>query len=183
MDKNRYVEGEKFKVTQFMGSLVLGAGALVIMSLSILDYFVAPEHFSKFLVYRSATSLFEILLLFLLILNKQKKSRYIQAGIFTLGTLAVSIMVELMILHFGGHQSTYYAGMIIVFMFTIGFLPLFSIKISLFLAVSAFAIYLFPILALDNITNVGTFINNTAFLIATANIGLLWRYYNDRILT
>jgi two-component system, cell cycle sensor histidine kinase and response regulator CckA len=183
MDKNRSLEGEKFKVTQFMGSLVLGAGALVIMSLSILDYFVAPEHFSKFLIYRSVTSFFEILLLILLILNKQKKSRYIQAGIFTLGTLAVSIMVELMILHFGGHQSTYYAGMIIVFMFTIGFLPLFSFKISLFLAVSAFAIYLFPILVLDNITNAGTFINNTAFLIATASIGLLWRYYNDRILT
>ena len=182
MDKKRYIEEEKFKVTQFMGSLVLGAGAFAIMLLSILDYFVTPEHFSKYLIYRSITSFFEILLLILLILNKQKKSRYIQAVIFTLGTLAVSIMVELMIFSFGGHQSTYYAGMIIVFMFTIGFLPLFSFKKSLFLAVSAFAIYMVPILALDNITNVKIFINNTTFLIASASIGLLWRYYNDRIL-
>ncbi len=36
-------------------------------------------------------------------------------------------MVELMILSFGGHQSTYYAGMIIIFMFILGFLPFLSI--------------------------------------------------------
>jgi PAS domain S-box-containing protein len=90
-------------------------------------------------------------------------------------------MVELMILSFGGHQSPYYAGMLIVFIFALGFLPT-SFKVTILLASFIYAIYLLPILVFDNITNIRIFINNNVFLIAAAIAGLAWRYYNGTIL-
>jgi uncharacterized membrane protein YqjE len=91
-------------------------------------------------------------------------------------------MVEFMVLSFGGHQSTYYVGMIVIYMFSLGFLPFFSLKITIILATLTYFIYLIPILLFDDVANVRMFINNNAFLLATAGIGILWRYYNDAIL-
>jgi PAS domain-containing protein len=73
--------------------------------------------------------------------------------------------------------------MIIVFMFCLGFLPLFSIKITLSVAALIYSIYLLPILLLDNITNIPAFVNSNVFLIATAIIAISWRYYNDELFT
>ena len=91
-------------------------------------------------------------------------------------------MVELMILSFGGHQSTYYAGMIIIYIFTLGFLPFFSLRLTLGFAILTYSIYLFPILIFDDVTNMRIFFNNNIFLFAAITIGALWRHYNDGIL-
>ncbi len=87
-----------------------------------------------------------------------------------------------MILSFGGHQSVYYAGMIITLVFCLGFLPLFSMRNTILVGVITYSIYLFPIILFDKITNVPIFINNNVFLLATASIGIFWRYYNDILL-
>ncbi len=87
-------------------------------------------------------------------------------------------MVELMILFHRRSPISYYAGMIITFMFVLGFLPL-SIAIAMLLAVIIFVIYLFPILLFDTITNRRVFISNIAFLTATVVIGLFWRHISS----
>jgi PAS domain S-box-containing protein len=91
-------------------------------------------------------------------------------------------MVELMIFSFGGHQSIYYAGMIIVLVFILGFVPL-SLRMTLLAFSSVYAIYFVPIMLFDNITNVRVFINNNVFLMAFVFGGFAWRYYNNQILT
>ncbi len=103
--------------------------------------------------------------------------------IAVLAALIVATMVELMILSFGGHQSSYYVGMIIVFMFSLGFIPLFSLTVTIIFSVLIYLIYLLPILLFDEITNVAAFVNNNIFLIATASISISWRYYNDKLFT
>ncbi|MFZ6016060.1 MAG: hybrid sensor histidine kinase/response regulator [Nitrospirota bacterium] len=85
-----------------------------------------------------------------------------------------------MILSFGGHQSPYYAGMIVIFMFLFGLLPI-SLKFSLLIASIIYGAYLLPILILDEITNLRIFINNNIFLIATMTSGLIWRHINYKI--
>lgn len=179
MDKRSYIEQEILKILQHWGGLAALYGSLVIISLSIMDYFVAPLYFSKFLIYRLTTA---ALLLGLYAMNKHKANKYFQTAIFITATLIVSIMVELMVLSFGGHQSSYYAGMIIVFMFTLGFIPWFSFGYSLMLAAITYLIYLVPIVMFDTITNLPLFINNIIFLSATAIIAIAWRYYNDKLL-
>jgi hypothetical protein len=65
----------------------------------------------------------------------KKQNKTLQHLIFVLATAAVSTMVELMVLDTGGHQSFYYAGMIIVSLFALGFVPLTTLKKSLFLLI------------------------------------------------
>lgn len=179
MDKQEYIEKELLKLLQSWGAIALSYGAALILLLCILDYFVTPENFLIFLLYRLiAASLFVTLF----VLNKRKISKHFQTSIFILGTAISSIMVELMILSFGGHQSTYYAGIIIILMFVLGFLPLSSIKTTILLAVLTYSIYLLPILIFDSITNIRIFINNNIFLSAAIIIGIVWRHYNDNLL-
>jgi PAS domain S-box-containing protein len=180
MHKKEYIEQETIKLFQYWGTIAIGAGALVILSLSGLDYFVTPENFSKFLAYRSISA---FLFIILLVVNKRKASKYVQMCVAVLAAIIVATMVEFMVLSFGGHQSSYYVGMIIVFLFSLGFIPLFSLTLTIFFAVLIYFIYLFPILLFDKLTNVPVFINNNIFLLATASISIAWRYYNDKLFT
>jgi PAS domain S-box-containing protein len=162
-----------------MGGMLLLAGAFVTLLLSILDYFVTPENFSRFLVYRLISSLLLVILFFIF---RRKINKPFQVTILFAGILIPAAMIELMILSFGGHQSVYYAGFTILFMFILGFVPV-SFNMTLTIAFMIYAIYLLPILVLDKITNLGIFINNNIFLTASAVTGLAWRYYNYTLLT
>jgi PAS domain-containing protein len=115
-------------------------------------------------------------------LNKKWQRRDIQTGLLLAATIAVSSMVELMILSFGGHQSIYFGGIILIFMYTLGFIPLLSLAKTIMFAVVTFGIYLGPIILFDTITNPNIFLNNTIFVAATGITGILWRHSNDKLL-
>lgn len=181
MDKQSHIEQEKLNLLRSWGPIVFGPGTGVILSLSLLDYFVTPENFTRFLLYR-AVAAFLYLVLYIAHRFYKQTSKNIEVVIFGLAVIIVSIMVELMVFSLGGHQSTYYAGMIVIYMFSLGFLPFFSLKMSLTLASLTYFIYLIPLLIFDQITNTRIFINNNIFLLATALIGIIWRYTNDNIL-
>ena len=52
MQKEEYIKQEIIHLTQSLGALLLLIGAAINISLSLLDYFVVPEHFSQFFMYR-----------------------------------------------------------------------------------------------------------------------------------
>jgi PAS domain S-box-containing protein len=178
MDKKKYIEQELATYLQSMGGALLLAGAGITILLSILDYLVTPENFAKFLVYRVMSASLQVGLYFLF---RLKRTILFQIIVLFLGILAPATMIELMVLSFGGHQSIYYAGFTILFMFILGFVPV-SFSVTLAMGLMIYAIYLLPILILDTITNVRIFINNNVFLIASALTGLAWRYYNFTLL-
>jgi PAS domain S-box-containing protein len=182
MQKEKYIEQRILQLTQYWGGLVLPVGAAIVIALSGLDFLVTPDNFQKFLYYRLTSAFVLMILFFLNLLNKKKLNKTLQLTIFILGTITVSVMVELMVLNTGGHQSIYYAGMIIVAILTLGFVPFSTLTKSLFFALLIYMIYLIPILAIDHISNQRIFINNNIFLIAISFISLLWRYYNDKLL-
>jgi len=181
MGKKEYIQQELLPITQSLLSLLLFPFAVITtLLLSILDYFVTPENFTRFLVYRiisASLMMGEYLILKL----KKSNNRLLQSIITLLGTLTAATMVELMILSFGSHQSPYYAGMIIVLVFVLGFVPL-SLEMTALASSIVYAIYLVPILLFDHITNLRIFINNNIFLISFALGGFAWRYYNNKIL-
>jgi PAS domain S-box-containing protein len=179
MDKRTYIEREILKIIEHWGGLAALYGALVVLALSVMDYFVVPAHFGRFLIYRLVTASLLIIVYFV---NRQKLGKYARTAVIVAAGLIVAVMVELMVLSFGGHQSSYYAGMIILFMFVLGFIPWFSFSHSLMLAAVTYLIYLVPILMLDTITNFRIFLNHNIFLFSTAMTAVAWRYYNDRLL-
>jgi len=182
MDKKQYIDKKIFELMLAWGDLVLAAGAVVVLLLGVLDYLVTPENFRRFLFYRVGCASILVFLIFLNNVNKNKRSKFLQLTIFTLATAAVGSMIELMVLSFGGHESIYYAGMILLYIFCLGFVPLNSIRLSLAYAFFAYSIYIVPILLFDTITNTRVFLTSNIFLIASALSAVLWRFYNDRLL-
>ena len=177
MDKEKYIQQELLNSVQLAGSSLFLYGAIMDVSLSILDYFVTPDNFLRFLIYRVITATLTIALYFIF---KLKKDIRFQSSIFILAALITSVMIELMILSFGGHQSIYYAGMMILLVLILGFLPI-SVRLAALLGCIVYATYLLPILVLDTITNMRVFINNNIFLLASAFGGLGWRYFNQQL--
>jgi len=177
-NRESYINQEIARLTQSFTSLLLLVGAPAILSLSILDYFAYPEKFKDFIIYRIIAA---TLYMVLYSITRFKKGKKINIAVTVLATVIVSGMIELMILAFGGHQSTYYAGMIIVFIFLFGLVPI-SFKLSLILTGIIYTIYLVPILVFDTITNISLFASNTIFLTATLSGGLIWRYFNYKLL-
>ncbi|NWF99020.1 MAG: PAS domain S-box protein [Nitrospirae bacterium] len=172
MDKENYIKQEIYRTNKTFASLLIISGGLTIIGLSLLDYFATPHFFKIFFIYRLiASSLFAIMYFIY-----KKVNNYPEAFLI-IGTIIVSSMVEVMILHLGGHKSPYYAGMIIIVMFLLGLLPI-SFTLSLIIASIIYGIYLFPILIFDKITDINIFMNNNIFLLACIISGLMWRYLN-----
>jgi two-component system cell cycle sensor histidine kinase/response regulator CckA len=178
MDQKSYIEHEILKLLRSWGSVVLPSGIFVIGLLILLDFLVTPEHFSAFFIMRIVSI---GLFIGLFILNNRYLNKNLQLGITITATVIVSFMVELMILATGGHASTYYAGMIVTFVFIIGMLPV-SLPVTFLLASIIYSIYLIPIFFIDTITDLEIFVNNNLFLISIFIIGFIWKYINQKLL-
>ncbi len=178
MSKQEYIKKEVYELTRSLGAILLLIGAFIDIFLCILDYLVTPENFIKFLIYRLIAASLTIIIYFL---YKKYNKETIQKIIIFFAPLITAVMIELMILSFGGHQSTYYAGMIILSVFILGFLPI-SAKYIAFVNVFIYAIYVIPIILLDSITNMRIFINNNIFLLAALLGSIGWRYVNQKLL-
>ena len=178
MEKEQYIKAEIAKLLQYWGGIASIVGAAVILLLSPLDYVVTPENFYKFLIYRMVTA---ALFFIIFSLTKIRGSNTYQISLFIIAAIIVSVMIELMILRHGGHQSGYFVGFIIVFMLSLGFMPLFSTTMAGVLALTIYLIYVVPLLLFDQISNLPVFVNNNVFLLASAATAVAWRHYNDDI--
>lgn len=160
----------------WVGSILL-MGAALFPVLGFMDYFVSPENFTRFMLYRLLIGAFLVLLYFL---NRLKRGKAYQYAIGTAGAVLSAVTVELAILQSGGQSSTYYAAMIILTICCLGFAPV-TMPWSFLLVSLVYSIYLVPILLTEEV-GTGVFISNNAFLIASFVIGLLLRYNNQKLL-
>jgi len=156
---------------------VLLMGAILFPSLEFMDYFVSPANFKRFMIYRLITAAF---LLILYYLNRLKRSKAYQYGIAVAGTVLCAVTVEVAVLQSGGQNSSYYAAMIILAICCLGFVP-FDMLRSFILVGIMYSIYVVPIMLTETVTG-GVFVSNNAFLISTFVIGLLLRYYNQKLI-
>lgn len=179
-NKDNYIQQQMLAIAQSSLEALLPYGAFFLMLLGILDYFVTPENFTKFLLIRFIASL-AVLILFFVIKIKKTLYRDYQFIITVTAALIPAVMVEAMVLSFGGHQSTYYAGMIVVITFVLGFLVV-PFKTTLFIGLLIYVVYVIPILLFDDITNIRLFINNNIFLTASAFGAFGWKYYSQQLM-
>ena len=70
LTKEEYLKNQIEKLTQSWMSISAVFGAFLFLALAILDYFVTPENFPRFLIYRGTIAL---LLCILYFLNKLKR--------------------------------------------------------------------------------------------------------------
>jgi signal transduction histidine kinase/ActR/RegA family two-component response regulator len=172
MTKEEYIKEKYEKYLYYWTNVAIGSGGFVVLSLIPLDYLASPSNLKRFLVYRIITT---ICLFILFLINRIKVDIRHQHILINIGGACVAVMVAVMISHFGGHQSVYFAGYLVIVIFLLGFVPL-TFKASLFTAFMFYSIYVVPILLYETITNKPFFISANIFLIASAASMVLLRY-------
>jgi hypothetical protein len=146
--KEEYINSELTALTQYWVNNVFLVAILLFPLLGLMDYFVIPtDLYSTFLVYRITITLFMVVLYFL---NKAKTSIYYQYILLTIGLTLAAVTIQLMVLALGGHRSTYYAGLNLVVITVLGFVPV-TVVVAAIGAAIVYSVYLFPILLFDQI--------------------------------
>jgi two-component system cell cycle sensor histidine kinase/response regulator CckA len=173
MTKQEYIKLNIVKLMHQWISMATGIGSLVIIAFCLLDYLVTPSNFKIFLFYRIIAAIG----IFLLHLYNRRKIDIIREYAVTIiSAIIASTMIALMISKFGGHQSPYFAGMIITIFLVVGLTSL-DVIISIINSFIIYAIYLIPILLYDTeITNKTFFINSNFFILSTIFATVTLRY-------
>jgi len=179
-EKRAYVKQRLLDLTYYWYGIILLLGAGIFLLLGIMDYFVTPENFRYFFSLRIAISL--VLMVFFIvnrILSWRKSSPVYLSALILAGAFFSAVTIEMMIIRLGSDTSGYYAGLNLLVMCVLGFVPL-NLSISLICVGSVYFVYLTPILLSDKITDWSIFIGNISFIISTFVIALVWRSLSQK---
>ncbi len=170
-DKERYVQEKMSEHLQFWIGMFAILAVALFMFIGIADYFVTPGNFKRFLILRSGVS---CCLGVLFYLNTLKRNLYYQHVIITVIIILCTLTVEYMVLYFGGHASSYYVGILLTIVGAFGFIA-FNMSFSIVVAVLIYTLYNVPILILDTITDLPTYLANNIFMLSMFLISLTLR--------
>jgi len=175
-DKERYVQEQMSEHLQFWIGMFDILAVALFMFIGIADYFVTPENFKRFLILRTGVS---CCLGVLFYLNTLKRNLYYQHVIITIIIILCTLTVEYMVLYFGGHASSYYVGILLTIVGAFGFIA-FNMYYSIVVAVLIYALYNVPILILDKITDLPTYLANNIFMLSMFSISLTLRVLSQK---
>jgi len=155
-------------------------GSFLFVLLSALDYFAAPDHFRAFFAYRVFIACLLVAVSFVAEETSSWGTGFHRAlGLFAVAASAATI--EVMILQFGGHDSPYMTGPILLAVCVIGFIPA-GMTFHVSVAAIIYGIFLLPIMRFDHIEQTETFISANGFLVAVLFSLLVLRFLSERSL-
>jgi PAS domain S-box-containing protein len=179
-DKERFIRESRERLFKSWVVRLCLYGPFLFVMLSFLDYFAAPEHFGTFFFYRVLIAL--VLLAFAFVAEETNTwgiRFHIALALFAVAASAVAI--ELMILQFGGHDSPYAAGQILLGVCVLGFVPAWM-SFHTVSAILIYSIYALPIMVFDHIQQKTIFVSANGFLLAVLISSLVLRYLSERSL-
>jgi PAS domain S-box-containing protein len=180
MDKERFIrEGREQLFKRWVVRACL-YGSFLFLLLSFLDYFAAPEHFRVFFAYRVFIAFVLVAVAFIIEETRSWNIGFHQ-GLTLFAVAASAGAIELMVLRFGGHDSPYATGQILLGICVIGFIPA-RMRFHTVAAAIIYAIYFLPIVIFDRIQETATFISANGFILAALLSSLVLRFLNERTL-
>ena len=177
MDRQTYIERKRDEIFLLWLERASLWGCILFLSLSALDYVATPENFSRFLIYRLVISSLLVGAYFLL---RHVPRRFLPGLAYLMG-VAAATSIELMILRFGGHESPYYVGMILLGISVTGFVPA-GFLFHVILTSTIFLIYLVPLLLAGPVGGHPDFVIAVVFMTLIFITLLLMRYLSGRAL-
>ena len=176
IEKRNYINEQMLRSTYQWVSVSAFCGAIFFLIFTLVDYFVSPENFKFFFLLRCFMAIFLFAISFLNMTINRKKIKKIALNLLVLAAaVGASATIEIMILKLGGVRSPYYAGLILVVIFALGFLPI-DFVFSIIAVGLIYFIYLLPIIIKGGIDDYPAFINNNTFLVSAMAIAIIWRY-------
>ncbi len=178
--KKAYIEKKLNDLFKLWLRKVVLWGAAIFLVLSGLDYLSTPENFRLFLYYHMTIAL--LLVTVSRLIERYKDKAILFHHVLAYFAITVSaIGLELMILKYGGHRSSYYVGLILLGVCAVGFIPApFSFHVTSSLII--YCSYVAPILLLDPISDIQAFVTSNIFMIAAFISILILRFMAERSL-
>ena len=176
ISKEAYIKEQLLDHIRSWINLAIPLGIFIFLFLAILDYVVAPNYFKIFLIVRVSIS---TILALLWLINNAKRSWVLQHAIVLLGTFLCAVAIEVMIYFLGGYTSSYYAGLGLLVISVLGFVPV-DLWAALVVVLEVFLVYLAPILLTQKVEDVPRFLTNLFFLTSTFLVSIAWRYLNQK---
>ena len=179
-DKELYIKKNRERIFKLWLVRTATYGAFLFLMLSGLDYLATPGNFRTFFVYRVFIALLLVTSAFVIKETDHWGIRFHQVlGIF--GFAACAGTIELMILQFGGHDSPYAAGLILLGICVLGFVPA-SMAFHAVTALVIYGIYAVPIMLFDRIETTAVFMSANGLLIGALISSLVLRFLSERSL-
>jgi len=175
-EKKLYIETQLRGMIQYWAGITTIIGSVVFLLLGVMDYYVTPENFNTFMIYRTCVTFVLMLIYFC---SKLNKGTLYYSTLFIVGVAVSAVTIELMILDFGGHKSYYNAGMYVLIIAVLGFVPL-SLSMSIGSSLLIYLIYVVPLLIIDKITEPTYFIVSNAFMVSILAIAIGGRIFNQK---
>ena len=177
-DKELHIKKSRERLFKLWVVRTCSYGAFLFIMLSGLDYLATPENFSTFFVYRVLIALLLASVAFIV----QETDAWgigFHRGIATVAIAASAGTIELMILQFGGHDSPYAAGQILLGVCVLGFIPAWM-SFHVVSALVIYGIYAVPLLLFGRIERTAMFVSANGFLIAALISSLILRFISER---
>ena len=168
---------QKAKVSYRM---VLGLAVVLFPCFSVLDWFSQREHFKILSEIRYITTVF-----FLWVYSRVRKGKFFSNAPEVSPLICIyvgGLSITLMTMCLDGYKSPYYAGVNLVILAAALLFPWGARRMG-FVSFGVVMIYLIGVLikAHFQIDDMPIFVNNTAFMISTAIIGVSSAYLSDRL--
>jgi signal transduction histidine kinase len=144
---------------------------------SILDYYVAPQNYRFFLLLRLISAAINLAVLIVCFLKFSKRHVYLLG---VLSVLPMSFFISVMTQYTGGHTSTYYAGLNLMFLGFSLLMP-WSLKRTAGVYVAIYLSYIVPIFLFEKTNNMALFLNNNFFLVMTMIIAATATYFSHKL--
>ena len=144
---------------------------------NVLDYFVTPENFRFFLSLRVISASINLVVLFLCFTKHAERHAYFWGA---LSILPMSFFISTMTQYTGGHTSTYYAGLNLMFLAFSLLMP-WSLARTLGVYLAIDLSYIIPIVLFEKITAWPLFLNNIFFLNMTMIIAATATFFSYKL--
>jgi len=167
------INTRRLKILLLLGALIVYPGFW------LLDILVVPNNLVIFFLKIRLLVVFSALLTYALIalpVSKNFSKRHVNYFIFYFSCTAGG-GIAIMIRHFGGHASTYYAGIMLVMLcFAVSFILKPSLIATIFLSNSL--MYILPSILVDKPADLRPFISNCFFLVSVAFFSIIFSFLN-----
>lgn len=171
----KYIEENLSVLTQLWLQIVGYVTIVLFMSFCIVDFYMSPVYFQRFLPYRLSVSI--ILLILIFFIRRTQNLKYLYALMF-IGIVTSAVTIEIISMSFSAHKYFYYSGMYLAVIGILGFIPI-GPALSLAVIGIIYATFVFPQLIFKHIDELSFLLLN-AYLFSTSVIAFVWRYSHQR---
>ncbi len=167
-------QAELFPVLKFRVNFALVLATILLPAFSWVDYLFYPQHFRTFLVYRIITAGITLLLW---ILNRKSADIFTSRAIAVIGFYVIGLCILSMIQEVNGFGTPYYAGLLLLFIAFLTFLP-FDLETHLIHTSLLYLCYLLVVFYSGRGGFTKLFLVNNIYLVSSLGVLLTGAFFN-----